>query len=110
NYPVSLLSWKLGPALATGCTAVVKPTSVTPMSPLAFCQALVEGGLPGGVVNCITGSGAVLGDAMVKHRGVSKVAMTGSSDVGKQILTAAGPFLKKVSLELGGQSPAVVCA
>jgi acyl-CoA reductase-like NAD-dependent aldehyde dehydrogenase len=110
NYPVSLLSWKLGPALATGCTAVVKPTSVTPMSPLAFCQTLVQGGLPAGVVNCVTGSGSVLGDALVKHRGVSKVAMTGSSEVGKQILAAAGPFLKKVSLELGGQCPAVVCA
>jgi succinate-semialdehyde dehydrogenase/glutarate-semialdehyde dehydrogenase len=110
NYPVSLLSWKLGPALATGCTVIVKPTTVTPMSPLAFCQALVEGGLPAGVVNCITGSGAVLGDALVKHRGVAKIAMTGSSEVGKQILTAASPFLKKVSLELGGQCPAVVCA
>ena len=110
NYPVSLLSWKLGPALATGCTVVVKPTTVTPMSPLAFCQALVEGGLPAGVVNVVTGSGATLGDAMVKHPGVKKVAMTGSSEVGKQILTAAGPFLKKVSLELGGQCPAVVCA
>ncbi|MSU35193.1 MAG: aldehyde dehydrogenase family protein [Pedosphaera sp.] len=110
NYPVSLLSWKLGPALATGCTVIVKPTTVTPMSPLAFCQALAEGGLPAGVVNCITGSGAVLGDALVKHRGVAKVAMTGSSAVGRQILTAAGPFLKRVSLELGGQCPAVVCA
>ena len=110
NYPVSLLSWKLGPALATGCTVVVKPTTVTPMSPLAFCQALVGSGLPAGVLNCITGSGAVLGEALVKHRGVAKVAMTGSSEVGKQILIAAGPFLKKVSLELGGQCPAVVCA
>lgn len=110
NYPVSLLSWKLGPALATGCTAVVKPTTVTPMSPLAFCLALAEGGLPPGVVNCLTGSGAVLGDAMVKHRGIAKIAMTGSSEVGKHILAAAGPFLKKVSLELGGQCPAVVCA
>jgi succinate-semialdehyde dehydrogenase / glutarate-semialdehyde dehydrogenase len=110
NYPVSLLSWKLGPALATGCTVVVKPTTVTPMSPTAFCQALVAGGLPAGVVNVVTGSGAVLGDAMVKHAGIAKVAMTGSSEVGKQILTAAGPSLKKVSLELGGQCPAVVCA
>ena len=109
NYPVSLLSWKLGPALATGCTVVVKPTSVTPMSPLAFCLALVEGGLPAGVVNCITGSGALLGEGLVKHRDVAKIAMTGSSAVGKEILTAAGPFLKKVSLELGGQCPAVVC-
>lgn len=110
NYPVSLLSWKLGPALATGCTTVVKPTTVTPMSPLAFCLALVDGGLPAGVVNCVTGSGAVLGEALVKHRSVAKIAMTGSSEVGKQILTSAAPYLKKVSLELGGQCPAVVCA
>jgi acyl-CoA reductase-like NAD-dependent aldehyde dehydrogenase len=110
NYPVSLLSWKLGPALATGCTAVVKPTTVTPMSPTAFCMALAEGGLPAGVVNVVNGSGAVLGEALVRHLGIAKIAMTGSSEVGKQILAAAGPFLKKVSLELGGQCPAVVCA
>lgn len=110
NYPVSLLSWKLGPALATGCTVVVKPTTVTPLSPLAFCAALVEGGLPPGVVNCVTGPGASLGEALVKHPLVAKVAMTGSTEVGKQILIAAAPFLKKVSLELGGHCPAVVCA
>ncbi len=110
NYPVSLLSWKLGPALATGCTAVVKPTTVTPLSPLAFCIALTEGGLPPGVVNCVTGSGATLGDALVRHPRVAKIAMTGSSEVGKRILAAAAPFLKKVSLELGGHCPAIVCA
>jgi succinate-semialdehyde dehydrogenase/glutarate-semialdehyde dehydrogenase len=110
NYPVSLLSWKLGPALATGCTVVVKPTTVTPLSPLAFCAALAEGGLPPGVVNCITGSGATLGEALVKHPLVAKIAMTGSTAVGKQILAAAAPFLKKVSLELGGHCPAIVCA
>jgi len=110
NYPVSLLSWKLGPALATGCTVVVKPTTVTPLSPLAFCAALAEGGLPPGVVNCITGSGATLGEALVKHPLVAKIAMTGSTAVGKQILAAAAPYLKKVSLELGGHCPAIVCA
>ncbi len=110
NYPVSLLSWKLGPALATGCTVVVKPTTVTPMSPLAFCAALIEGGLPAGVVNCVTGPGSSLGEALVKHPLVAKIAMTGSTEVGKQILTTAAPFLKKVSLELGGHCPAVVCA
>ena len=110
NYPVSLLSWKLGPALATGCTVVVKPTTVTPLSPLAFCAALAEGGLPPGVVNCITGSGASLGEALVKHPLVAKIAMTGSTEVGKQILATAAPYLKKVSLELGGHCPAVVCA
>lgn len=109
NYPVSLLSWKLGPALATGCTMIVKPTSVTPLSPLAFCRALVAGGIPGGVINVLTGSGAVLGDALVRHPGVAKVAMTGSSDTGKRIMAAGGPLLKKISLELGGQCPAIVC-
>ncbi|MBL9126380.1 MAG: aldehyde dehydrogenase family protein [Verrucomicrobiales bacterium] len=110
NYPVSLLSWKLGPALATGCTVVVKPTTVTPLSPLAFCRALTRGGIPPGVVNVVTGSGGVLGEAMVRHPGIAKIAMTGSSATGKRILELAGPWLKKVSLELGGQCPAVVCA
>ena len=110
NYPVSLLSWKLGPALATGCTVVVKPTTVTPLSPLAFCAALADGGLPAGVVNCVTGPGATLGEALVSHPLVAKIAMTGSTAVGKQILATAAPYLKKVSLELGGHCPAVVCA
>lgn len=110
NYPVSLLSWKLGPALATGCTMIVKPTSVTPLSPLAFCRALVAGGIPGGVISVLTGSGAVLGDALVRHPGVAKIAMTGSSETGKRIMAAGGPLLKKISLELGGQCPAIACA
>ncbi|MBL9176123.1 MAG: aldehyde dehydrogenase family protein [Verrucomicrobiales bacterium] len=108
NYPVSLLSWKLGPALATGCTVVVKPTTVTPWSPLAFCAALTEGGLPGGVVNCIPGPGVSLGEALVRHPKVAKIAMTGSTETGKRILSLAAPYLKKVSLELGGQCPAIV--
>ncbi|HRI13824.1 MAG TPA: aldehyde dehydrogenase family protein, partial [Verrucomicrobiota bacterium] len=110
NYPVSLLSWKLGPALASGCTVVVKPTTVTPLSPLAFCAALTEGGLPAGVINCLTGSGATLGEALIRHPHVTKIAMTGSTETGKRILSLAAPFLKKVSLELGGQCPAIVCA
>ncbi len=110
NYPVSLLSWKLGPALAAGCTVVVKPTSVTPLSPLAFCAALTAGGLPAGVANAITGSGSVLGEALIQHRLVAKIAMTGSSDTGRRILGLAAAQLKKVSLELGGQCPAIVCA
>jgi acyl-CoA reductase-like NAD-dependent aldehyde dehydrogenase len=110
NYPVSLLSWKLGPALATGCAVLVKPTSVTPLSPSAFCQALSDGGLPIGLLNVITGSGAVIGEALVRHPQIAKIAMTGSSSTGKHILAAAGPLLKKVSLELGGQCPAIICA
>ena len=110
NYPVALLSWKLGPALAVGCTCVVKPPSITPMSPLAFCAALLEGGVPAGVINVVTGSGAVVGEALVKHPLVSKVAMTGSTATGKRLMELAGPLLKKISLELGGHCPAIVCA
>jgi succinate-semialdehyde dehydrogenase / glutarate-semialdehyde dehydrogenase len=109
NYPVSLLSWKLGPALATGCTVVVKPTEVTPLSPLAFCKALIEGGIPAGVINVVMGDGAV-GAALVSHRDVAKVAMTGSTHTGKKIMSAVASQLKKVSLELGGHCPAIVCA
>jgi succinate-semialdehyde dehydrogenase / glutarate-semialdehyde dehydrogenase len=110
NYPVALLSWKLGPALAAGCTVVVKPTPVTPLSPLAFCHALTEGGIPPGVINVVTGPGAELGAALVRHSGIAKIAMTGSTATGKKILEACTPYLKKVSLELGGHCPAVVCA
>jgi succinate-semialdehyde dehydrogenase/glutarate-semialdehyde dehydrogenase len=110
NYPVSLLSWKLGPALATGCTMVVKPTNVTPLSPSAFCMALTEGGIPEGVINVVTGSGAVVGQALIQHPLVKKVAMTGSTETGKRIMQSAAASLKKISLELGGQCPAIVCA
>ena len=110
NYPVSLLSWKLGPALAVGCTCVVKPPSVTPLSPLAFCAALTEGGVPAGAINVITGPGAEIGEALVKHPAVAKIAMTGSTATGKRLMELAGPLLKKISLELGGHGPAIVCA
>jgi len=110
NYPVSLLSWKLGPALAVGCSAVVKPTSVTPLSPTAFCQALIDGGLPAGLINVVTGSGSVVGEALLKHRKVKKVAMTGSTATGKRLMEVYAPSLNKISLELGGHCPAIVCA
>jgi len=110
NYPVSLLSWKLGPALATGCTCVVKPSSVTPMSTAAFCMALTEGGIPAGVLNVLTGSGRTVGEALLKHPDVAKVAMTGSTETGKRLMEVFGPQLNKISLELGGHCPAVVCA
>lgn len=110
NYPVALLSWKLGPALAAGCGVVVKPSEVTPMSPTAFCRALVEGGIPAGLIAVLHGPGATVGDALLRHPTVKKIAMTGSSATGKKILGTVGPLLKKVSLELGGHCPAVVCA
>jgi len=110
NYPVSLLSWKLGPALASGCSVIVKPTTVTPMSPTAFCKALIDGGIPEGVINVLPGSGRVLGEALVKHPLVQKVAMTGSTATGKRLMELVAPTLKKISLELGGHCPALVCA
>lgn len=110
NYPVSLLSWKLGPALAVGCSVVVKPTTVTPLSPLAFCVALVEGGLPAKVLNVILGQGATVGNALAQHPLVKKIAMTGSTQTGKRLMQTVAPYLKKISLELGGQCPAIVCA
>jgi len=110
NYPVSLLSWKLGPALAVGCSVVVKPTTVTPMSPTAFCEALIDGGIPAGVINVLNGSGSVIGEALLRHEQVQKVAMTGSTATGKRLMEIFGGTLKKISLELGGHCPALVCA
>lgn len=110
NYPVALLAWKLGPALAAGCTMVVKPSPVTPLCATAFGEALIEGGIPAGVIQVVTGPGPELGDMLVKHPDVKKVAMTGSSAVGKRLLETCAPQLKKVTLELGGHCPAIVCA
>lgn len=109
NYPVALLAWKLGPALAAGCTVVVKPTPITPMCATAFCKALTEGGIPAGVINVVTGPDVQLGETLVKHPDVAKVAMTGSTKVGKRILESCAPQLKRVTLELGGHCPAIVC-
>jgi succinate-semialdehyde dehydrogenase / glutarate-semialdehyde dehydrogenase len=110
NYPVSLLSWKLGPAIASGCAMVVKPTSVTPLSPTAFCAALIEGGLPAGLIQVVNGSGSTVGEALARNPLVVKLAMTGSTAVGKRLMAVGAPLLKKISLELGGQCPAIVCA
>ena len=109
NYPIALLAWKLGPMLAAGCAGVVKPTPITPLSPKAFCEALITGGIPAGVIEVVTGSEPELGAALVAHPGVKKIAMTGSTATGKAILAACAPQLKKVSLELGGNCPAIVC-
>jgi succinate-semialdehyde dehydrogenase / glutarate-semialdehyde dehydrogenase len=110
NYPLSLLSWKLGPALAAGCATVIKPSPQTPRCTVAFCLALEAGGLPKGLVNVLTGSSPEFGHAVVVHTGIDKIAMTGSTATGKKILAALAPHLKKVSLELGGHAPAIVCA
>lgn len=109
NFPVMMLGWKLGPALATGNTVVVKTSEMTPLSALKVCQLVVEAGFPPGVINIITGYGAVAGDALARHMKVSKIAFTGSTGVGRRIMQAAAESnLKKVTLELGGKSPNII--
>jgi phenylacetaldehyde dehydrogenase len=108
NFPLLMAAWKLGPALATGCTVVLKPAEQTPLTALLLGQLIEEAGVPAGVVNIVTGFGETCGAALAVHGDVDKVAFTGSTEVGKLILQAAAGNLKKVSLELGGKSPNIV--
>jgi len=109
NFPLLMAAWKLGPALAAGCTIVLKPAEQTPLSALRLGQLICEAGFPDGVVNIVPGYGETAGAALAAHPDVDKVAFTGSTEVGKLILGAASRNLKKVSLELGGKSPNIVC-
>jgi phenylacetaldehyde dehydrogenase len=108
NFPLMMASWKLGPALATGCCVVLKPAEQTPLSALLLGELIQEAGIPDGVVNIVPGYGETAGAALAAHPHVDKVAFTGSTEVGKLIVHAATGNLKKVSLELGGKSPNVV--
>lgn len=108
NFPMLMAAWKLAPALATGCTVVLKVAEETPLSALRLGEVLQEAGLPDGVVNIVTGFGETAGAALASHPGVDKVAFTGSTEVGRLIVKAAAADLKKVSLELGGKSPNIV--
>lgn len=110
NYPVSLVGWKIAPALAAGCTVVVKPSTETPLAALEFLRVLLDSGLPAGVINAVTGRGAEVGDPLVEHPLVRKVSFTGTTKVGQALLAKAAPGLKKVTLELGGHSPLLVFA
>ncbi len=110
NFPLLMAAWKLAPALATGCTVVLKPAEQTPLSALRLGELIVEAGFPEGVVNIVTGFGETAGAALSGHWDVDKVAFTGSTEVGKLILQAAAGNLKKVTLELGGKSPNIVFA
>jgi phenylacetaldehyde dehydrogenase len=105
-----MAAWKLGPALATGNTIVLKPAEQTPLSALLLGELILQAGIPAGVVNIVTGFGETAGAALAAHDGVDKVAFTGSTEVGKLIVQAAAGNLKKVSLELGGKSPNVIFA
>jgi phenylacetaldehyde dehydrogenase len=108
NFPLLMAAWKLAPALATGCTVVLKPAEQTSLTALRLAELIAEAGLPDGVVNVVTGFGETAGGALAAHHDVDKVAFTGSTDVGKLIVHAAAGNLKKVSLELGGKSPNIV--
>ncbi len=109
NFPLLMAAWKLGPALATGCTVVLKPAEQTPLSALRLAELIAEAGVPDGAVNVVTGFGETAGAALAAHGDVDKVAFTGSTEVGKLIVAAAGATnLKKLTLELGGKSPNIV--
>src|ERR1017187_7199581 len=108
NFPLLMAAWKLAPALATGCTVVLKVAEETPLSALRLGEIMQEAGLPAGVVNIITGFGETAGAALASHPRVDKVAFTGSTEVGKLIVKAAAHDLKHLSLELGGKSPNII--
>ncbi|MGE3148167.1 MAG: aldehyde dehydrogenase [Pseudorhodoplanes sp.] len=108
NAPLLIASWQAAPALAAGCTCVLKPAEETPLSILRLGELMLEAGIPPGVVNIVTGFGHTAGAALSAHNDVDKVSFTGSTEVGRLILQAAGGNLKKVALELGGKSPVVV--
>ncbi len=109
NFPTTLLGNKLGPALVAGNTVVAKPAETTPLTTLRIAQLLHEAGLPAGVFNVVTGTGPEAGEALVRHPLVRKVAFTGSTEVGKRIMALAAEGVKRVTLELGGSDPMIVC-
>ncbi|MEU0950073.1 aldehyde dehydrogenase family protein [Streptomyces canus] len=108
NSPLLMAAWKVAPALAAGCSCILKPAELTPLTSLLLGEIAHEAGLPDGVLNVITGDGAVVGARLTEHPDVDKVAFTGSTSVGQAIIRAAAGNLKKVSLELGGKSPVLV--
>ena len=110
NYPITLLTFKLGAALIAGCTVVAKPAEDTPLSTLMLADLFHDAGFPPGCFNVVTGRGRAIGMAMINHRLPAKIAFTGGTAAGKAIAAAAAGTMKRVTLELGGQSPAIICA
>ncbi|MFC5589915.1 aldehyde dehydrogenase family protein [Sporosarcina soli] len=108
NYPLMMAAWKIAPAIAVGCSIVVKPASLTPLTAIVLGEICLEAGVPAGVVNIVPGSGADVGNFLVEHPNVDKVAFTGSTPIGKDIMGKASQTLKRVTLELGGKSPNLV--
>ncbi len=110
NFPLMLATWKIAPALAAGNTCVLKPAQLTPLTALKLGEIALEAGLPEGVLNVLPGPGRSVGEALVKHAGIDKIAFTGSTEVGKGVLRGCADSIKRVSVELGGKSPNVVFA
>lgn len=110
NAPTAASIWKIGPALATGCTIVLKPSEEAPLTPLLIADIMNEAGVPAGVVNIVTGTGSEAGAPLAEHMGVDKIVFTGSTATGQSIVRASAGNLKRVALELGGKSPVIVCA
>jgi betaine-aldehyde dehydrogenase len=110
NFPLNISSWKLGPALACGNTVVLKPAALTPLSALRLAELALDAGIPEGVVNVLVGPGSVVGNRLVEHPDVAKIGFTGSTEVGRDVMTRASGTIKRVTLELGGKSANVVFA
>lgn len=110
NYPLMMAAWKVAPALAAGCTVILKPASHTPITAYLLAEICTEAGVPPGVVNVITGSGAEIGPYMTEHEGINKIAFTGDTETGKDIMSKASGTLKRITLELGGKSPSIIFA
>ncbi len=110
NFPLTLLGTKVAPALASGNTVVAKPAATTPLATLEVARLFSEAGVPDGVLNVVTGRGSAIGDALVGHPDVRRVAFTGSTEVGRHVVAVAGPELKRVTVELGGSDPVIICA
>jgi acyl-CoA reductase-like NAD-dependent aldehyde dehydrogenase len=109
NFPLTLLGTKVAPALAMGNTVVAKPAATTPLATLEVARLFAEAGVPDGVLNVVTGRGSVIGDALVGHPDVRRVAFTGSTEVGRRVASIAAPQMKRLSLELGGSDPVIIC-
>jgi len=110
NFPIAITSWKVGPALATGNTIVVKPAEITPLTALRLAELALDAGIPEGVLQVVVGKGSVVGTHLVEHPDVAKVAFTGSTEVGRDVMRRASGTIKRVTLELGGKSASVVFA
>jgi len=110
NFPLNIASWKFAPALAAGCTIILKPASETPLTALLFAEVALEAGLPPGAFNVVSGGGSTAGAALVRHPDVDKISFTGSTEVGRQIMKMAADTNKRVTLELGGKSPNIIFA